>query len=93
MINEERSTTGQTKNKYARADPDYTPNNYDLTIDKETIRKDLPLPNVIELNRELEDKIPFTKKIHIIMDEETQTYNPVFRFTTSLYTGKGERLL
>lgn len=78
-------------NKYARADPDYTPNNYDLIITN--TNEELPLPNVIELNKQIADYTPLTKTIHIIMDEETQYYTPSLRITTSLYTGKGERLL
>lgn len=81
------------KNKYARSDPDYTPNNYDLIINKEDINSELLLPNCIEVYKEINDMIPLTKNVHIIMDTETQYYKPVLRFTTKLFTGKGERLL
>lgn len=81
------------KNKYARSDPDYTSNNYDLIINKEDMNPELPVPGVIELNKQVKDLIPLTKKVHIIIDEETQYYTPILRFTTSLYTGKGERLI
>ena len=81
------------KNKYARSNPDYTPNNYNLIIKKDDINPELPLPNLIELNKQIQDYTPLTKKIHIIMDEETQYYTPLLRITTSLYTGKGERLI
>ena len=81
------------KNKYARSDPDYTPNNYDLIIDKEDMNPELPVPGVIELNKQVKDLIPLSKKVHIIIDEETQYYTPILRFSTSLFTGKGERLI
>lgn len=81
------------KNKYARSDPDYTPNNYDLIIPSENIKPELPLPGVIELNKQINEYTPLTKTVHILIDEETQYYTPTLRFTTSLYTGKGERLI
>lgn len=81
------------KNKYARSNPDYTPNNYDLIISEDDMNPELPVPDVIELYKQINDYTPLTKTVHIIIDEETQYYTPVLRFTTSLYTGKGERLL
>ena len=81
------------KNKYARSDPDYTPNNYDVFINKDDMRADLPVPDVIELNKQIKDLTSLTKKVHIIIDEENQYYTPVLRFRTSLYTSKGERLI
>ena len=80
-------------NKYARDDPDWTPNNYDITIVKEDIREDLPIPTIIELNKEVKELIPLTKKVHIILEGDNQYFTPILRFTTSLYTNRGDKLL
>ena len=80
-------------NKYARDDPDWTPNNYDITINKDNIREDLPIPTIIELNKEVKELIPLTKKVHIILEDDNQYFTPILRFTTSLYTNRGDKLL
>jgi hypothetical protein len=81
------------KNKYARADPDYTPNNYDIIIKPEDVNPELPLPNVIELKKEINEHTPLSKNVHILLEAETDYYTPLLRFRTSLYTGRGERLI
>ena len=81
------------RNKYARDDPDWTPNNYDITISKDDINEDLPLPSIVELNKEIKEYIPLTKKVHIIIEDDYQFFTPLIRITTNLYATKGERLL
>ena len=81
------------KNKYARSDPDYTPNNYDIIIKHEDINPELPLPPVIELQKEIQEYTPLSKNVHIILEAEESYYIPLLRFRTSLYTGRGERLI
>lgn len=81
------------KNKYARADPDWTPNNYDITISKEDINPELPLPSIIELNKDVKELIPVTKRVHIVIEDDNQYFTPILRITTSLRTNNGERLL
>ena len=83
-------------NKYARDDPDWTPNNYDITINKEDVEDvllHLPLHSIIELNKEIKELVPLTKKVHLIVENDSQYFTPILRFSTSLYTNKGDKLL
>lgn len=83
-----------TKNKYARDDPDYTPNNYDIIINKDDINPSLlPEKHIIELHKEIAELKPLTKNIHIIVENDDKYITPIIRFNTSLWTDRGERIL
>lgn len=56
--------------KYMKAEPNYTPNNFDINFNYTEIPSNINIHNVADLDNALTNNIPLTKKIHLQMDHE-----------------------
>lgn len=61
--------------KRFRSEPDWTPNNYDITFDPSTIPSNIQTETANNLQRRLEKLMPSSKRIHINIFTEDFTEN------------------
>lgn len=70
--------------KRFRSEPDWTPNNYDITFDPSTIPSNIQTETADNLQRRLEKLLPLSKRIHINLFTGDFTENNDIKIVGSL---------
>ena len=83
MTKQKRPT--QNSCKYMRTRWNWTPNDYDLTFPTEEIPSNIPTEDTSNLTDRLQKKFPLSKKIHLYLNEDTQSVKNNLTVHTKLY--------
>ena len=70
--------------KYFQNEPYMTPNNYDISFNKEDIPSNIPVENGYDLEKRLQKLIPLSKFIHLDFDSNALESNNQIGIHTSL---------
>lgn len=71
--------------KYMKTKHNWTPNDYDLTFPTEEIPSNINPEDTADLSLRLQKKFPLSKKIHLYLNEETQSVKNNLTVHTKLY--------
>lgn len=70
--------------KIIRHEPDWTPNNYDITFNPQDIPSNIPRETSDTLHKRLQKVMPLTKRVHINLFTTGMTENNDLKIHTSL---------
>lgn len=70
--------------KIIRQDPDWTPNNYDISFNPSQIPSNIQTENTDSLQKKLSKLLPVTKRIHINLSTEDLDENNDLKIHTGL---------